>query len=148
MAQYASDRSTPLIDGNVFYVFGTDDWPPAYDKIKDEIAAGRTLLLGFAPAETGSYDKIKGHMTLCTGGASTNAELNDVKVVGGHASSIVMKTGMQMLMTLSARSQWSRRRCCHEIKFHLFWEGVHEIFEIFVFVLLLHAAVCGVRGAF
>lgn len=78
MAQYASDRSTPLIDGNVFYVFGTDDWPPAYDKIKDEIAAGRTLLLGFAPAETGSYDKIEGYMTLCAGAASTNAELNDV----------------------------------------------------------------------
>ncbi len=91
MAQYASDRSTPLIDGNVFYVFSTNDWPPAYDKIKDEIAAGRTLLLGFAPAKTGSYDKIEDHMMLCVGAVSTNAELNYVKVVDGQSSSIVMK---------------------------------------------------------
>lgn len=91
MAQYASDRSTPLIDGNVFYVFGTNDWSPTYDKIKDEIAAGRPLLLGFAPAETGSYDDVEGHMTLCVGAASTYAELNYVQVVDGHSSSIVMK---------------------------------------------------------
>ena len=50
-----------------------------FDKIKDEIAAGRTLLLGFAPAKTGSYDKIEDHMMLCVGAVSTNAELNYVK---------------------------------------------------------------------
>lgn len=90
LASYAVGRSTPLIDGNVYYVVGTNDWSPTYNKIKNEIAAGRPFLLGFAAGE-GSYSTTVGHMTLCVGAASTNAELHYLKVVDGHSPSIVTK---------------------------------------------------------
>lgn len=67
----------------------TNKWNPSFSAVKNETLY-RPCLLGFAPAEEGSYDEIEGHMTVCVGTRTLGSE-KYCTLMDGHSEELVEK---------------------------------------------------------